>query len=226
MSRGRPSESHAASNALAASWNFASLPAQRAGAPQQPRIKPTPPGESLLQVLVTRGDVARRRRRELAPGQKRCLAACESRLMARQCECIALAEGHVTQGEIVRRRRHLAGAHHALPRVEAYIGQVEILRADRRAKAAERARVDHAVGLAHAHHDALVVVDLAHVTLGIGAVLLKIGTHLHAFEAVAREAAACLLPGLFFRVSMRVVAQRNSRRRRNVCWCSQKAAKQ
>ena len=56
------------------------------------------------------------------------------------------------------------------------------------AQPAQRAAVDHPVGLAVAEHDAEVVVDVAHVALRIGAVVLQVFARLDAFEAVAGEA--------------------------------------
>ena len=87
------------------------------------------------------------------------------------------------------RSGHVAAVDHVAARLEAHLAHGEIVRAQRVAQSAQRAAVDHAIGLAQAHDDADVVVDVAHVALRIGPVVLEEFARLDAFHAVAGEAA-------------------------------------
>ena len=83
----------------------------------------------------------------------------------------------------------MAAVDHVAARLEADLAHGEIVRAQRVAQAAQRAAVDHAIGLAKAHDDADVVVDVAHVSLRIGSVVLEEFARLDAFHAAAGETA-------------------------------------
>ena len=81
----------------------------------------------------------------LATGKKRNFAALETRLMKRESKSIALAERHIAQRKIVRRRRHLPRLHHALARIENHIGHAELFRREmHRVADAARAVIERA----------------------------------------------------------------------------------
>ena len=84
----------------------------------------------------------------------------------------------------------MAAVDHVAARLETHLAHAQIVGTQRAAKPAQRAAVDHPVGLAVAEHDAEIVVDVAHVALRIRAVVLQVLAGLDAFEAMAGEAAA------------------------------------
>ena len=134
-------------------------------------------------------DVPGRRRRQLAAGEERDGAFGAAGLTAREGRRLRAAVRHVAQCEIVMRGGHVAAVDHVAARLEADLAHGEIVGAQRVAQSAQRAAVDHAIGLAQAHDDTDVVVDVAHVALRIGPVVLEVFARLDAFHAAAGEAA-------------------------------------
>jgi hypothetical protein len=74
---------------------------------------------------------------------------------------------------------------------------VQVFRTDLPAQPAEAARIDELVCMAEAHDYGKVIVDLAHILLGISAKTVEIFTDLDAFEALALQT-SCGLADSFF----------------------------
>ena len=104
---------------------------------------------------------------------------------------------HVQQGELVGGRGHEAPLHQFLAGGAAEVRHGEIVGAQGLAQSAEGAGVDQPVGLVDAADDGEVVVDLPRVDPGVALVSLEVGALADAVAALAAEAAACLLHGVF-----------------------------
>ena len=134
-------------------------------------------------------DMPGRRCGQLAAGEEGDGAFGAAGLTARECRRLGAAVRHVAQREVVVRGGHVARIDHVASRLEADLAHGEIVRAQRVAQSAQRAAVDHAIGLAHAHDDADVVIDVAHISLRIASVVLEEFARLDAFHAAAGETA-------------------------------------
>ena len=105
----------------------------------------------------------------------------------------------------------MAAVDHVAARLETHLAHAQIVGTQRAAQAAQRAAVDHPIGLAVAEHDAEIVVDVAHVALRIRAVVLEVLAGLDAFEAMAGEAAARLGDRLVAAVAALRIGRRDRR---------------
>ena len=128
---------------------------------------------------------------------------------------LGAAEGHVLQGKLVGRGRHVAGLDHGPAAGAADLGHREIVGTDDRALAAEAAAVDHPVGAARPLDDGLAVEDLARQGFRVLLVFPQVDALLDAFQTLALQAAAGLLPGLVFRVAAVGVGRDNGCQRRH-----------
>ena len=173
-----------------------------------------PARELGAEQLVGAPDRVRGRADELTAGVEEVAAGRGPRLVAGEAAVLGAAEGHVLQGELVGRRRHVAGLDHGPAAGAANLGHREIVGTDDRALAAEAAAVDHPVGAARPLDDGLAVEDLAHQGFRVLLVFPQVDALLDALQTLALQAAAGLLPGLVFTVAARGVRRDNGRKRR------------